>query len=77
MRESVAVQSNERFGRSQQQRDGDTLDAGHLNFNVPTIARMVPVKDERWNSSSATNDEKARLRQTEQPNPESVRGCPG
>jgi hypothetical protein len=34
----------------------------------PTIARMVPLKIKRRNSFSATNDEKARLHQTEPPN---------
>ncbi|HEX3856080.1 MAG TPA: hypothetical protein VHY30_02150 [Verrucomicrobiae bacterium] len=54
-----------------------------FNFELytPTIARLVPMKNERWNGFSATNatqGSKARLHQTEPPNamPASWR-CPG
>jgi hypothetical protein len=45
--------------------------------DTPTKARLMPIKNERWNGFSATNQVKARLHQTEPPNalPASER-CP-
>jgi hypothetical protein len=37
-------------------------------LDTPTIARLMPVKIERWYGFSATNEVKARLHQTEPPN---------
>lgn len=46
---------------------------GENELYTPTIARVVPMKNERWNSFSATNQVKAHLHQTEHPNAFSLR----
>jgi hypothetical protein len=50
-------------------------------LDKPTIAPVLPIGFEHWNSFSVTNasqdEAKAHLRQTQHPNPESFRGCPG